>query len=203
MRAARVRPHDGPHPDKEIVAVKLLPILALAVLFVGTTHAAANNGQPTTESVRQLLDALGSKGMLSTVQGQLDTMMKKSVEQALSGKTVTPAQQLILDDMRAKVIALVTAQLNWESIEPIFIDIYQKNFTQKEVDGMLTFYRSDVGKAVVAKLPQAMLASMETMQSKMMTIAPQIQELQRNMIRKLQASEVLQDPSNPAPQKSN
>jgi hypothetical protein len=185
------------HPVQEIVAVRCLPALALALLLIDSTHAAGSDARPTTQSVEQLLDALGSRNMITAVEGQLDTMMKRAAEQALNGKPITPAQQQIMDDMRAKVVAMVKEQLAWDSIEPVFIDIYQSNFTQREVDGMLLFYRSKVGKAVVAKLPQATIASMQTMQSKMSALLPQIQELQRNTIHKLQASEVLQDPSNP------
>ena len=180
--------------------MRCLPALALALLLIDSTHAAGNNARPTTHSVEQLLDALGSKNMISAVEGQLDSMMKRETEQALNGKPITPAQQQIMDDMRAKVVAMVKEQLTWDSIKPVFIDIYQKNFTQKEVDGMLVFYRSEVGKAVVAKLPQATIASMQTMQAKMAALLPQMQELQRNTIHKLQALEVLQDPSSPPPQ---
>jgi uncharacterized protein len=180
-------------------SMKLLSCCALALLLIGATRAApaAADGRPTTDSVKQLLEALGSKSMLSTMEGQLDSMMKRSVEQALNGKTLTPQQQAVMDDMRHRVIDLISSQMTWETVEPTFISVYQDNFTQKEVDGMLVFYRSDVGKSVVKKLPQAMLTSMQVMQTKMASLAPQIQDLQRQALRQLQASEQA-----PAPQQA-
>jgi hypothetical protein len=177
-----------------------MPLFALGCLLINSVPAAEIDARPTTQSVEQLLDALGSKSMLTTLEGQLDGMMKRSIQQALNGKPLTPAQEKIMDDMRAKTIALISQQLTWESIKPVFIDIYQKNFSQKEVDGMLVFYRSEIGKAVVAKLPQAMMASMQTMQSKMTAILPQIQGLQRDTVRQLEATESPQSPALPPTQ---
>jgi uncharacterized protein len=182
------------------MSMKLLSFFALAVLLGGAARSAPTaDSRPSTESVKQLLDALGSKSMLLTMENQLDAMMKRGVEQALNGKTLTPQQQSVMDDMRHRVIDLISSQMTWQSVEPTFIAVYQDNFTQQEVDGMLVFYRSDVGKSVVKKLPQAMLTSMQQMQTKMASLAPQIQDLQRQALRQLQSLDAQQTPASAPP----
>jgi hypothetical protein len=111
------------------------------------------------------------------------------MQQALGQKPMTPAQNAIMEDMRVKMIAIINQQMSWEKLEPSLLDIYRKTFTQKEVDGMLVFYRSDVGKAVVAKLPQAMMSSMQMAQGRMSTLLPQIQQLGKDTAEKLKAAE--------------
>jgi len=54
--------------------------------------------------------------------------------------------------MGREIGSLVKAELNWSAIEPVMIEVYRNTFSQHEVDGMLTFYRSEVGQAVIAKL---------------------------------------------------
>ena len=168
--------------------MKLLPLAALSLVLLNAAAIAAD-AEPSVESVKQLLDAIGTKNTLNTVQSQIDSMMRLSMQQALGQKPMTPAQNAIMEDMRVKMIAIINQQMSWEKLEPSLLDIYRKTFTQKEVDGMLVFYRSDVGKAVVAKLPQAMMSSMQMAQGRMSTLLPQIQQLGKDTAEKLKAAE--------------
>jgi uncharacterized protein len=178
--------------------MKFLPVAALSlVLLTPATFAA--DAPPTVASVKQLLDAIGTKNTLNTVQSQIDSMMRASMQQALGGKTMTPAQNAIMDDMRVKMMAIINQQMSWENLEPSLLEIYRKTFTQKEVDGMLVFYRSEVGKAVVAKLPQAMMSSMQVAQGRMSTLLPQIQQLGKETAEKLKAADSGDGKLNAAP----
>jgi hypothetical protein len=177
-----------PLTHEEILSMKLLPLAALSLVLLNAAAIAAD-AEPSVESVKQLLDAIGTKNTLNTVQSQIDSMMRLSMQQALGQKPMTPAQNAIMEDMRVKMIAIINQQMSWEKLEPSLLDIYRKTFTQKEVDGMLVFYRSDVGKAVVAKLPQAMMSSMQMAQGRMSTLLPQIQQLGKDTAEKLKAAE--------------
>jgi hypothetical protein len=178
--------------------MKLLPIAALSLILLNSA-AIAVDAEPSVQSVKQLLDAIGTKNTLNTVQSQIDSMMKASMQQALGQKPMTPAQNAIMDDMRVKMVAIINQQMSWEMLEPSLVEIYRKTFTQKEVDGMLVFYRSDVGKAVVGKLPQAMMSSMQMAQGRMSTLLPQIQQLGRDTAEKLKAAELNDGKMNAAP----
>ena len=178
--------------------MKLLPLAALSLVLLNAAAIAAD-AQPSVESVKQLLDAIGTKNTLNTVQSQIDSMMKLSMQQALGQKPMSPAQNAIMEDMRVKMIAIINQQMSWEKLEPSLLEIYRKTFTQKEVDGMLVFYRSDVGKAVVAKLPQAMMSSMQMAQGRMSTLLPQIQQLGKDTAEKLKAAESNDGKMNAAP----
>jgi uncharacterized protein len=176
--------------------MKYLSTFVLGFL-VSFPALAGSDQRPSAESVERLLEATGSRTMMSTVLSQMEVNMQKGMEEALKGKYLSPAQQSIMDDMRAKMFALVQDELTWDRIEPVIVDVYQQTFTQKEVNGMLAFYRSDVGKSMVTKMPQVLTASSGAMRSRMGTLVPKLEELQRNTMHKLQASEVLQDPSAP------
>ena len=67
--------------------------------------------------------------------------------------------------------------------------IYRNTFSQAEVDGMLGFYRSPAGQAVIAKMPLVMQNTMQSMQGRMAVMMPRIQELQRDTVARLRATE--------------
>lgn len=56
----------------------------------------------------------------------------------------------------------------------MMIGIYLQSFTQKDVDGMLRFYKSKAGQAVIAKMPVVM---------------PRIQNLTEGTAAKLKATQ--------------
>lgn len=167
--------------------IKLRAIILLACLAAAPAFAA---DAPASEaSIRELLTVTQSEKLVDSTMGQIDSMMQNSMKQALAGQTLTADQQKIIDDMRAKMIALFKEDMKWETLEPMFVDIYKRSFTQKEIDGMLDFYRSEPGQAVIAKMPLVMRNSMQAMQGRMVAMLPKLQQLQRDAIAELRASQ--------------
>ena len=78
--------------------------------------------------------------------------------------------------------------MQWSALEPRFIEIYQASFTQAEVDGMLAFYRSPAGQAVIAKMPGAMQRTMVVMQELMNGMMPRLRELRAQALDRLKAT---------------
>ncbi|GAA0351128.1 hypothetical protein GCM10009092_14380 [Bowmanella denitrificans] len=91
--------------------------------------------------------------------------------------------------MLKKTAELINQKMSWQEMQPMMLEIYQQSFNQVEIDGMITFYQSDVGKAVIAKMPQVMQASMQAMQRQMMDIMPQIQQLQQATMSQVKAGQ--------------
>jgi len=175
---------------------KSLAIVLLA-LAIQPAHAAGPTpaDSPSEQSVRRLLAATGSPKLVDRMMEQMDSAMRSGIAQGLGNRPVTPAQQAIIDDMRTKMVAIFKEQMDWKVIEPTIVGVYQKTFTQKEVNGMLAFYESDIGKAVTAKMPAAVTSSMQAMQSRMGALTPKLQDLMRDTAAKLKAAE--QSPAGP------
>ena len=66
-------------------------------------------------------------------------------------------------------------------------EIYRKSFSQSEMDGMLKFYKSPAGKAVIAKMPVVMQNTMQVMQGEMAEMMPKIQQLIADTTSQMQA----------------
>ena len=58
-------------------------------------------------------------------------------------------QDRIIAEFRGKVVELLRTELSWEKMEATYYRMYRETFTQSELDGMLAFYKTDAGKALI------------------------------------------------------
>lgn len=172
-------------PEKENHMKKIVSACCL-LLALSTSALAA---PPSDASLSQLMAITNMKQMLTDTYAQIDAMMESMVKQDLKGKRITPAQQTALNNLEKKMSALFKKEYTWEKLEPKFREIYKGSFTQEEVDGMITFYQSPAGEAVIKKMPVVMQHTMEFMQSEVQTLMPQMQKIQQEFTAELKAAE--------------
>lgn len=166
--------------------------MRMLALFLATWLSAAApalaQDQPADEAIiRELIEITESAKLLDGVYAQVDGMMAQAMTEAVGGRNISPQQQALFDEMRERVVAIFRESMSWATFEPMMIDIYRKSFTRKEAQGMLDFYRSDAGRAVIAKMPLVMQHTMAAMQDKMRTMMPKIQEVQKDILARLKA----------------
>ena len=108
--------------------------------------------------------------------GQADATMHEAMAQATAGKPLNAEQQKIVAETQSGMMDLMKEQLGWDTLQPIMLEVYRKSLTQEDVDGMLKFYQSRAGQALIAKMPAIMQKSMSSMQERMMPMTKKIQE---------------------------
>ena len=143
---------------------------------------------PSEDSLRELMRITDMPRMLESSMAQVDAVMETTMQQALAGQEISAADQKVLQEMQGEMVALLKEEMSWAQLEPVFMQIYSDSLSQSEVDGMLEFYRSDAGKAVIAKMPVIMQNSMQLMQQKMGSMMPRMQEIQQAAITKIKAN---------------
>jgi hypothetical protein len=159
---------------------------ALVILVMLSTGAVA--APPSDESIRQLLDITHVKTMLDGVQAQVSAMVDKLIDQQLHGATPSPEQQRANDNMKRKMADLFRRTLSWEKFEPMNTQMYKESFNQEEIDGMLAFYRTPAGQAVINKMPVLLQKMMVQVQANQQQMAPQIQQIVREYCSDLKIS---------------
>lgn len=159
--------------------------LALVVTLLSPVSFSAT---PSEDSIRELMAITDMPQMLESSMAQVDAIMQSTMQQALAGHEVSQADQKVLQEMQDEMVALLKQEMSWLQLEPVFMQIYRESLSQAEVDGMLEFYKSDAGKAVIAKMPVIMQSSMQLMQQKMGHMMPRIQEIQQTALAKLKAN---------------
>lgn len=162
---------------------KLCPLI---VIFLCCARIAA--AAPASEaSIREMLAVTEARKLVDGMYPQFDQMMKASMSQALHGQTMTPAQQKIADNMRARMMEIMKQELSWEVLEPIYLNIYQQSFSQEEIDGMLAFYKTPAGAALIKKMPLVVQNTMTAMQQRMGPMMQKIQASTRDAIAEMEA----------------
>jgi hypothetical protein len=165
---------------------RLVATLALAVAAV---HPAfAEEALASEASVRELLALTEAKKLSEGTIAQLDQFMNQAMTQELGGRVPTPEQQAILDELRTRLVALVKGALSWEQLEPRYIDMYRKSFSDAEIAGMVQFYKTPAGQAVINKMPVVVQNTMTMVQELLQGIAPQLRQIQTEALEKLKTT---------------
>ena len=136
---------------------------------------------PTEASVKQLLEVAQTRKLVDSVMKQMDILLLQAIAQATKGQPVSEKVQNDIDQHRSEMNSLMKELLDWKKLEPIYVRIYQKSFTQAEVDGMIAFYKTPAGQAMIGKMPAVMQNSIDEMQQLMGPVMEKIQRTQQDV----------------------
>ena len=103
----------------------------------------------------------------------MEPMMKGMVTQM--DKDMSAEQRTKLGEMQGKMMALVAVRLN--QAKPALVKVYTDTYTEEELDGILAFYKSPVGKALLQKMPEVMQRSMPVMMQMMGDLQPELKTM--------------------------
>ncbi len=149
----------------------------VALTMAGALHAAP----ASADSVRTLMDLTHARGMVEGMMKNLEATIRQgaasSIAQQSGGQPMTAAQQASLDRLIVRMTDLLTKNLRWEDLEPDYVRLYVDTFDQDEIDGMIAFYRTPTGQALIAKMPIVLQKSIALSQSRMQALMPQIMAL--------------------------
>jgi hypothetical protein len=162
-------------------------ILALTAFLALSAPVLANDAPASDASIREMLQLSNAQQLVDGVKGQVNAMMSQTLKQATQGRPVSPEKQAILDDMRAKMTAAFDDTLSWDALQPMYTRVYKAAFTQDEIDGIIKFYKSRAGKAMIKKLPVVLTHVMTEMQGLMQPTMQKIREIQSEAMEKIKA----------------
>jgi len=171
---------------------RIVPI----ILLCGSIAMAADNSAPTLSppsnppseaSIKQLLEVAQARKLVDSVMAQMDNLMQKSIAQATQGQTIPPKVQKDIDQRRTEMARMMKELLDWTKLEPMYVRIYQKTFNQQEIDGMIAFYKTPAGQAVMSKMPTAMQNTMDEMQQLMGPVMQKMQRMQEEVVAEMKA----------------
>ena len=170
---------------------RILPLL----LLCGSIALAADNSSPTPApsnppseaSVKQLLEVAQARKLIDSVMKQMDNLMQQSIAQATQGQKIPPKVQKDIDAQSGEMMTMMKDLLDWKKLEPMYVRVYQKTFSQQEVDGMIAFYKTPAGQAVIGKMPAVMQNTIEEMQQLMGPVMQKMQKMQQDVVAKMKA----------------
>ncbi len=145
--------------------------LILAVLLVSFGAQA----EPASRaSIEKLLVLTNTEATIDALRAGMEQTMRQAMSQFVQGKDLNAEQRRVLDAMPGKLMAVMRHEMTWDAMKPKYVQIYRDTFDQAEIDGMLAFYGSPAGQAVITKMPVVMQKSMQLAQAQMQTLIPKM-----------------------------
>lgn len=141
-----------------------------ALFFSISTYAIT----PSPESVETLLSLENTPALLDSNYKYMEQSMLLGMKQARQNKPLSEEGQRVMDAFPSKFIEVMREEFNWEKMKPIFIKLYSETYDQEEVNGLIAFYSSPVGKSYLNKKPLLMPKLAGEMQSLMQTFLPKM-----------------------------
>ena len=156
--------------------MRFLPIAAVICaispgLFADQSSKAAK--------IQDLLTVTRSEQLLDGQRKQVIQMMDSRV-----AKDIPPGDARLRADIEKSMIHDLDQYLNWSIQKPKFIELYSQTFSESEIEGMLAFYKSPSGQAVLAKMPQLMSKTSEMVNGQLRQMIPQMNQHIKDLIAK-------------------
>jgi hypothetical protein len=150
--------------------MKSIPVLTLTIIVTGLLASAQ---EPTKEAkIERVLALMKAEALTDQVFEQMKAMTASMVPPDATEKQRAHAQEV-----EAKVMDLVKDRMSWEKLRPVYVKMYSETFSDVEIDGMLAFYQSPAGRAMLEKMPLLVSKIMSLAQSQMAGIMPEIERL--------------------------
>ena len=139
-------------------------------ILIGLLAPALLCAQQTTKTAK--IEELFRITKVDQMQKQMMTQMGAMMKQQQSGTMNVDSQ---------KIMDFVAQKMSWESMKPDFIKLYDETYTEDEISGILMFYESAPGQALLAKSPLLMSNTMVLIQKRVTDMKPEMDKMIKDM----------------------
>ncbi len=126
-------------------------LVTFLLLFVISSTAFSQNSTSKIEKIKTLLELTGSAKQSREL---MDVMIN-----SLTATSSNLPREVFLESIKKEI--------NFNELINEMVPIYHKHFTEADVDGMIKFYQSDVGKKMIDKMPSILAEYMPIIKLKM------------------------------------
>jgi hypothetical protein len=148
-------------------------LLAFALSFAFQAHAAP----ASPDSIDALFKLTKADSLLDASYAAMEKILKQVIVQSDQGKPTTPAREHAQAVALQRTMEVVRTDMSWATLEPQMIQAYSQTFSQEEIDGMINFYATPIGQAVLSKTPALMQSVSAITQERMKTMLPKLQDI--------------------------
>lgn len=176
--------------------MKRIALIALTTILVAAPAIARADDTSKRAKIEELFTVMHVDQNMKQIQELATREIKTAAVQQFHGATPTPDQQKKLDDFQQKANTVVEAQIGWDKVKPDFLQMYSEAYSEPEVDGILAFYKSPAGQAMLTKMPQLTTKSLELSRTRLQQAEPEIRQLLQEFAKDVNTTPA---PTTPAP----
>ena len=153
-------------------------ILMLVVVMVVAPVGARADEASKTAKVKELFALTHLDRSLERMRNSMAQQVQLTAKNASGTDQMTPEKQKIQQEFIDNSMKVVDQDFSWAVLEPSYVKLYSDTYTEQELDGILVFYKSPAGQALLTKAPQVSAGVMEIVHSHMGDFQPKMQSLQ-------------------------
>jgi hypothetical protein len=154
--------------------------ILLILIIISSLQVSAQSVK--AESVEMLLDLTSSKELIDNInKRQSDVIYKTLIKNII----VLERYQPLHDQFKEDYYSLMASEMSWEKIKPSLVEVYSEIFTQSEIEKIIKFYSSSVGKKMLKAMPMVMTNVEYRIQKLLNDFQPKVVELQTQYINEL------------------
>lgn len=152
--------------------VTLKSKLAVVLLLAISINAKAD--QPASPaSVETFLELTDARQLTEAGFAQVISLYTDMARQL----GITDKEDPVLKKYLGSLDTLLEAEMGWEKVKGPIIEMYSSHFTDTEMQGLIAFYQSDLGRKTVETMPLAIADTVKISQTILTAIMPKIQAL--------------------------
>jgi hypothetical protein len=137
-------------------------------------------------SIEELLTLMKIDEMQKQVMPQVQKMMTEAIQKAVPPEMENSKDRDKvmgdLQDFQQRILGVMRDKIDFASMKPTYIKLYDETFSTEEVAGIVAFYKTPAGQAYVAKLPVLTGKMIDLMQGMMADLMPQLQRLNEQWV---------------------
>jgi hypothetical protein len=147
----------------------------LLALLLTSFASFAIAAPPSVESVEQLLVLSRSKALFDSSSERLELTVRQGLLEGLGNTELSDEGKQLLDALPPKLVKVIQPEFSWAALKPELVRLYAEEFSQEEVNGMIAFYKSPTGQALINKMPRVLDRSVQMTQERLAAAVPRLQ----------------------------
>lgn len=151
----------------------------LALAFCAPVAMAA---PPSEAQIDRLLEVMRAEQTANAVIPQVMASQQQMIMQLT--ENADPQQREAALRAAASSLRAVESALSWDSLQPIYREIYMETFTAEDTEAMVSFYSSPAGQNLLDKMP---LLTQNTAAAVQTLLVPMLQQFERDLRKELES----------------
>lgn len=158
-------------------------LLVVLLLLAPALYADDASKKAKVEDLIQLTQL--EKNYSQMIDLMMDSM-SVAVGQQISDVRMTPTREKMLSEFQEEVTKLFREQFGWDYMHGVYTKLYNEEFTEEEIEGMVAFYQTPAGKSVIEKTPNVMAKASAMGQERAQSLQPAIMQLMKDLMNRIE-----------------
>ena len=125
---------------------------AIAIFLLAPAVLLADDASKTAK-IEEMIRITKADQIAQQMIDQMTPILKTQMS-----KVDVPAEQRaafnqMVEEMTTKMTAMIKEKLSWDKLGPVFMKIYSETYTEEEIEGIVAFYKTPAGQAMLQKMP--------------------------------------------------